>query len=76
MIVKRIVEKLPSSQAEVIQLRDIDGLEFDEIADLLDTDIAYVRVLLSRARKTVREKLEKIYMRMKGLSLNYHFIVL
>ncbi|MCF8357321.1 MAG: RNA polymerase sigma factor [Prolixibacteraceae bacterium] len=60
-IVKLIVEKLPANQAEVIQMRDIDGLEFDEIADVLDTDVAYIRVLLSRARKTVREKLEKIY---------------
>jgi len=42
-------------------MRDIDGLEFDEISEITATDVAYVRVLLSRARKTVKDKLEKIY---------------
>ncbi len=60
-IVQHIIEELPLNQADVIQMRDIDGLEFEEIAGLLEADVAYVRVLLSRARKTVREKLEKIY---------------
>ncbi|MBN1927253.1 MAG: RNA polymerase sigma factor [Prolixibacteraceae bacterium] len=60
-MVQGIINKLPTNQADVIQMRDIDGLEFDEIAELLGADMAYVRVLLSRARKTVREQLEKIY---------------
>ncbi|HNW51656.1 MAG TPA: RNA polymerase sigma factor [Prolixibacteraceae bacterium] len=60
-IVKQIINSLAENQREVIQLRDIDGLEFDEIAEITAMDIAYIRVLLSRARKTVKEKLEKIY---------------
>lgn len=60
-LVRKIVEELPEGQRDVIQLRDIDGLEFIEIAEILSTDIAYIRVLLSRARKKVKEKLEKIY---------------
>ena len=60
-LVRKIVEALPDGQREVLQMRDIDGLEFTEIAEILATDIAYIRVLLSRARKRVKETLEKIY---------------
>ena len=60
-IVKQIIETLTESQREIIQLRDIDGLEFEEIAEITMMDVPYIRVLLSRARKTVKEKLDKIY---------------
>jgi len=61
-IVQKIISSLPNNQREVIQMRDIDGLDFEEIADLIKQDIPYTRVLLSRARKSVKEKIEKIYM--------------
>jgi RNA polymerase sigma factor (sigma-70 family) len=60
-IVKHVINSLNENQREVIQMRDIDGLEFEEIAEITSMDIPYIRVLLSRARKTVKEKLEKIY---------------
>lgn len=60
-IIQSIIDELPANQREAIQLRDIDGLDYDEIAEILDTDVAYARVLLSRARKSVKEKIEKIY---------------
>lgn len=60
-IIQKIITQLPANQREVILMRDIDGLEFDEIAMITGGDIPYIRVLLSRARKTVKEKLEKIY---------------
>ncbi len=58
-IIQRIIDELPANQREAIQLRDVDGLEFVEIAEILDTDVAYARVLLSRARKSVKEKYRK-----------------
>lgn len=61
VIVQEIIDLLPDNQREVIQYRDIDGLDFDEIAEIIGRDIPYTRVLLSRARKIVKEKLEKIY---------------
>jgi RNA polymerase sigma-70 factor (ECF subfamily) len=60
-IVHQVVNSLTENQRDVIQMRDIDGLEFEEIAEITAMDIAYIRVLLSRARKTVKEKLDKIY---------------
>jgi RNA polymerase sigma-70 factor, ECF subfamily len=61
MIVQQVIDTLTENQREVIQLRDIDGMEFEEIAEITAMDVPYIRVLLSRARKTVKEKLEKIY---------------
>jgi RNA polymerase sigma factor (sigma-70 family) len=60
-IVQKIIDSLPENQREVIQMRDIDGLEYDEISEVIGRDIPYIRVLLSRARKSVKEKIEKIY---------------
>jgi len=60
-LVQIFMNQLPKSQMEVLQMRDIDGLDFDEIAEILATDIPYVRVLLSRARKTLKMNLQKVY---------------
>ena len=61
VLVRQIVSELPQGQREVLQMRDIDGLEFNEISEILASDLPYIRVLLSRARKAVKEKLGKIY---------------
>ena len=55
--VAKIIEELPEQQKLVIQLRDIEEYEYDEIAKVLDMNPTAVRVTLSRARKTIREKL-------------------
>ncbi len=55
--VERIMEELPEQQKMVLQLRDIENYDFEEIAQMLDMKPTAVRVNLSRARKTVREKL-------------------
>jgi len=57
--IERIMEELPEQQKMVLQLRDVEEYEFEEIAKLLDMSATAVRVTLSRARKTVREKLVK-----------------
>jgi RNA polymerase sigma-70 factor (ECF subfamily) len=55
--VAKIIEDLPEQQKMVLQLRDIEEYEFDEIAKVLDMNETAIRVSLSRARKTIREKL-------------------
>ncbi|UCD62420.1 MAG: sigma-70 family RNA polymerase sigma factor [Flavobacteriaceae bacterium] len=55
--VEKIMEELPEQQKLVLQLRDVEEYDFKEIADLLEMQPTAVRVALSRARKTVREKL-------------------
>ncbi len=55
--VQKIMEELPEQQKLVLQLRDVEEYDYDEIAQMLDMQPTAVRVALSRARKTVREKL-------------------
>jgi len=55
--VEKIMEELPEQQKLVLQLRDVEEYEYDEIAEMLDMQPTAIRVALSRARKTVREKL-------------------
>ena len=55
--VSKIIEELPEQQRVIIQLRDIEAYDFDEIAKMLDMTNTAVRVNLSRARKIIREKL-------------------
>jgi len=55
--VGKIIENLPEQQRIVIQLRDIEQYDLDEIANMLEMNNTAVRVTLSRARKTIREKL-------------------
>lgn len=55
--VQKIMEELPEQQKLVLQLRDVEQYDFDEISELLDMKPTAIRVALSRARKIVREKL-------------------
>ena len=59
--IKRIIGELPENQRSVIHLRDIDGFGNQEIGEIMSMDVNNVRVLLSRARKKVREELLKNY---------------
>ena len=57
--VKRLIEQLPEQQQSVIRLRDVEGYEFDEIAEILGMSDNAVRTNLSRARQKIREVLLK-----------------
>ena len=52
--VERCIYKLPVQQRIIIQLRDIEQYEFEEMAKILDLSESTIRVSLSRARKEVR----------------------
>ena len=54
--VRRIIDnELSPKQRTIIDLREMEEMEFDDIADRLNITAANVRVELSRARKRVRE---------------------
>ena len=55
-----LLKRLPEQQRMVFQLRDIEGYDYEEIAEILETNKNTVRVALSRARKKLREELNKI----------------
>jgi len=59
--VEKMINELPEQQKLIIQMRDIEQYEFEEIAKILDMNETAVRVNLSRARKTIREKMTKTH---------------
>ena len=59
-LTRKLMAELPDTQRIAIHMRDIEGYEIEEIANLLESDEASVRVNLSRARKSIREQLIKL----------------
>ena len=59
--ISRMIEELPEQQKMIVQLRDIEQYEFSEIAEMQQMNETAIRVSLSRARKTLREKLIKTH---------------
>ena len=69
-LVKRIIAELPELQRTMIQLRDIEQLEYEEIAEATEMNVNAIRVNLSRARKKVRDEILKI--QNYGITENNH----
>ncbi len=59
--VNKIMLQLPEQQRVIIQLRDIEQYDFDEMAEILNMSESAIRVALSRARKTIRENMTKTH---------------
>ena len=57
--IKNLMLSLPDKQRQVLQLRDIEGMSYDEISKILDLPLNQVKVNLFRARKLIRAKLIK-----------------
>lgn len=53
--VAEAIRRLPSSQREVLELHTMQGLGYDEISQLTGKSQLTLRVLLSRARKTLKQ---------------------
>jgi len=60
-IVEKLINELPEKQRIIIQLRDVEQYTFEEIGKILEIKQTAIRVSLSRARKTIRQKLIKYH---------------
>lgn len=73
LLIKKIINELDEPYKSAIILRDIEGLTYEESAEITGSAINTLRVNLSRARKMVREKMTIIYSygseRYKGIAL-------
>ncbi len=58
---EKVINQLPEQQRLIVQMRDIEQYEYEEIAKILDMNETAVRVALSRARRTIREYLTKTH---------------
>ncbi|MEA5127198.1 MAG: RNA polymerase sigma factor [Proteiniphilum sp.] len=53
--IRKIIEMLPPLQQRILQMKDIEGYETDEITEITGMAAEAVRNNLSRARKRIRE---------------------
>ncbi len=54
-----LVNQLPEKQRMIVHLRDVEGYTYQEIADITETTLDFVKVSLHRARKALKEALLK-----------------
>lgn len=59
--IRQLINRLPENQKQVIRLRGLDDCSLEEIEQITGLNAVNVRVLLSRARKIIREQFEKLY---------------
>lgn len=59
-MVREAMSGLPEVQRTVLHLKDIEGFSSKEIARIMDTGEGHVRMILSRARKALRDEILKV----------------
>ena len=59
--VEKIMNGLTVQQRLIIQMRDIEQYEFEEMAKILDMKESAIRVALSRSRKAIRDYMTKTH---------------
>ena len=59
-LVRRLISQLPPKQRMVITMRDIEGLDSEEMRRATGLSDINIRTLLSRARSTVRQQFKKL----------------
>lgn len=60
-IIHTLVAALPEPQRSLVHLRHLEGKDYEEISEMMNMHINAIRVSISRARKQMREMLEKQY---------------
>jgi RNA polymerase sigma-70 factor (ECF subfamily) len=60
-LIHTLIAALPEPQRSLVHLRHLEEKEYDEIAEMVNMNVNAIRVAISRARKQMREMLEKQY---------------
>ncbi len=58
---KKLMQQLPENQRLAMELRDIEGLSYQEISETLDMPLHQVKANIFRARKSIRSKLLQLW---------------
>jgi len=57
----KAIESLPDMYRTIFNMREVEGYDYDEIADAMSMTESYARVCLARAKNMLRKRLEKHY---------------
>lgn len=58
-IVKKMIDELPEKQRSCIQLRDIEGKAYKDIALILGITEEQVKINIFRARQTIKQRFQQ-----------------
>lgn len=61
VLMNQLINRLPEQQKIIIHLREIEAYEFEEIVAITGMNMNVVRINLTRARKTIKEEMIKMY---------------
>jgi len=56
-IVRKIISGLVPNLRELVQLREIDGLSYEEISSITGANVNSIRVSVSRARQIIKRNI-------------------
>ena len=59
-VLRKMLEDLPPKQKLVFHLREIEGMQYKEISEVLNITVDEVKINLFRARQKIKEKLTSI----------------
>ncbi len=60
-VVRRALEKIPGPFRSAVLLRDLEGLSYEEVAEILDISVGTVKSRILRGRRALREQLEPLF---------------
>ena len=60
-LIHTLIAALPEPQRSLVYLRHLEGKKYEEISEMVNMNVNAIRVSISRARKQMREMLEKKY---------------
>lgn len=58
-LIRQLINQLPEKQRSVMQLRDVEGKSYKDIATLLNISEEQVKVNIFRARQTIKQQFKK-----------------
>lgn len=61
LAVREAINSLGDAEREILYLRDLQELAYDEISQILDIPLGTVKSKLNRARASLKERLKKLY---------------
>lgn len=59
-LIRQFINQLPEKQRSCMQLRDIEGKAYKDIANILNMTEQQVKINIFRARQTIKERFQKL----------------
>ncbi len=56
----KIISKLPEKSKEIFHLREVEGMSYQEIADVVGISLSNVKITIFRVREKIRTDMQKV----------------